>query len=193
MGDAGSHAQHDIEPAKGLDRGRDEVLDVILLGYVALDGNRLGGVLDLSLDDVDGAVGSFDVDVCDDDVGAFSSKDEGRLESDPAVRVRICAAATSRKFERVQVGRQGAGIRREEASAAWSRAGGRGEDVRCSSGDDGNLFIEAESGRHRYRVNGRESTCFSLSLLQVEPIQPTPTHGAGPRTPYQRAGLSTAV
>lgn len=145
------HAQHDIEPAKGLDGGGDEVLDVVLLGDVALDGDRLGGVLDLGLDDLDGAVGSIDVDVCDDDVGAFSGKDESRLEADAAVRVRICTAGARMSLSGFKWGgKERLSGEREERSAAWRRVQVGGEDVRCSSGDDGDLFIEAESGRHRY-------------------------------------------
>lgn len=78
-----SVVEEDVETAKLGDGSVDEVLDVGLLGHVALDGDGLRGGETLGNELGSGSDGSL-VDVRKDDTGALSGELERGFETDTA-------------------------------------------------------------------------------------------------------------
>lgn len=83
-----SYSQHDIEPAKLLQRLGNQVLDVLLLSHISNDGNGLGRSSLEFADKLDGALSTSGVDVGADDVRSLGSEGESRFESEAVSSTR---------------------------------------------------------------------------------------------------------
>jgi hypothetical protein len=80
---------HNIQPPKLIHCSLDDRLDLILLAHITPHSDRLDLPVEFVADELRSAFGGFDVDVSEDEGGAFRREEERGFESDSAAGLGV--------------------------------------------------------------------------------------------------------